>query len=88
MATRRCGQGGGCNTPEIVARNKRRAKEIHDELLASHIAKKRREEAVEDVKDFFMGEKELTEEQGTGLRNTAIVILAIGVAFFVAMRVK
>ena len=52
MATRRCGQGGGCNTPEIVARNKRRAKEYHDAFVASYIAKKRREEAVEDVKEF------------------------------------
>jgi hypothetical protein len=88
MATRRCGQGGGCNTPELVARRKREAKESHDAFVAAHIAKKRREEAVEDVKDFFMGENELTEEQGTGLRNTAIVLLAIGLAFYVAMRVK
>jgi len=35
-----------------VARNKRRAKEYHDAFVASYIAKKRREEAVEDVKEF------------------------------------
>ena len=32
--------------------NKRRAKEHHDAFVAAHIAKKRREEAVEDVKEF------------------------------------
>jgi len=42
----------------------------------------------QNVAEYASGQKQLTEEQGTGLRNTAIVVLAIGVAFFVAMRVK
>ncbi len=39
MAT--CGRGGGCNTPELVARRKAEAKAIHDEFLRQYIAKQK-----------------------------------------------
>ena len=39
MAT--CGRGGGCNTPELVARRKAEAKAIHDEFVRQHIAKQK-----------------------------------------------
>ena len=39
MAT--CGRGGGCNTPELVARRKAEAKAIHDEFVRQYIAKQK-----------------------------------------------
>lgn len=48
-----CGKRrGGCNTPESLARARAQAQAEHDKWVASYIAEKRMEEAVEDVKEF------------------------------------
>lgn len=42
----------------------------------------------QNVVDYASGEKQLTEEESTGVQNTAIIVLAIGLAVFIAMRIK
>ena len=39
MAT--CGRGGGCNTPELVARREAEAKARHDKFVRQYIAKQK-----------------------------------------------
>lgn len=68
-----CGKRrGGCNTPEGLARARAEAQEAHDKWVREHIAKQRRQNVVNDLKKFGMGNSTFL----VGLVAVAVVFLA------------